>query len=395
MSDLLPCGLQPNPSAGFLEWYIYAAGLSKVPSQFHLWAALSALAACMSDRVWFEKFRGEKLYPNLYVMLIGPSGTGKNQAWRRAQRRVELMPPAEFDATQLYRGKSSAEAMISRLAGKGKHKHNNVWLLTPELALQVGNGPKAESFITHMTELFDGDQTFQDDTRTSGHHTIKNPIINWGSGTTQEWLLRSVGKQDVLGGFFARICAIPAERCSIRYPKPIYPHDVDMIDEWLTAFLAHVTTISGPFTLDEYADEYHSWWYENRAEPDNELLWHYYEHGDNIVYKLCIALAMADDFKLVGEYHHMVGAITLYEWVYNNLARVLEFAHRTPEIEKLEIVAEYLRSLPAVGHAQLLRVMGTRGITREVLESNIKTLIERGDISRVTIGGGRSYRWIS
>jgi hypothetical protein len=389
---MLPCNLPPFETPGFLSWFVYAAGLSKVPPQFTLWAGLSALSACMSDRIWFSKFRNEKLYANLYVMLIGPSGTGKNQAWRQAQKLVEKMPSSEQEIVQLYRGKSSAEALISWL-GKSK-KRNNIWLVTPELALQVGNGPKAESFITHMTELFDGDQTFQDNTRTSGHHTVRNPIIGWGSGTTQDWLLRSVGKQDVLGGFFARICAIPAERSSVRYAKVIYPHDAAEIEGWLSAYLAHLTQITGEFTLDDAADEYHTWWYENRAEPENDLLWHYYEHGDNIVYKLCMVLAASDSYKLVGEYDHMVGAIALYEWVYDRLGKVLEFAHQTPEVEKLEMIARYIEALPAIGHAQLLRAMSARGVTREVLMSNLQTLKERGDVTQLTIGAGRSYRWI-
>lgn len=391
-ASTLPCGLPPFEQPGFLDWYCHGAGASKVPPQFHLWAGISALSACIADRVWFEKFADEKLYPNLYVMLIGPSGTGKNQAWRRAQRRVERMPDDEQKRTQLYRGKITAEAIISRLAGKKAVPH--VWLVTPELAMQVGNGPKAESFITHMTELFDGDTVFDDHTRTTGALRVVNPVINWGSGTTNEWLLRSIGKQDILGGFFARICAIPGERSATRYAKVLYPPNHREIDAWCSQYLAHLTHVTGRFEWDDAADELHTWWYENRAEPDNPLLWHYYEHGDNIVYKLGMVLALSDTYKTVGEYVHMQGAITLYEWIYTNLARVLEFAYRTPEVEKLELVSELIASAPFLDYKRLLRATTSRGMTREDLDRLLRTLQERGDISTSHIGSGKSYRWI-
>lgn len=388
----LPCGLPAFDQPGFLDWYLYGAGLSKVPPQFHLWAGIGALAAAVGDRVWFEKFTDEKLYPNLYVMLIGPSGTGKNQAWRRAQRRMEMLPSDEQLAVRLYRGKITAEAILSRLGNK---KHGSrIWLVTPELAMQVGNGPKAESFITHMTELFDGDTVFQDDTRTSGQHHITNPVINWGSGTTNEWLLRAVGKQDILGGFFARICAIPGERTPERYAKVIYPHDHREVDAWCSAYLTYLTHVTGRFTWDDAADELHTWWYENRAEPDNPLLWNYYEHGDNMVYKLGMLMALSDQHKLVGEYVHMQAGIALYEWVYGQLGGVLEFAYRTPEVEKLEMVRELIASAPFMDHSRLLRAVTTRGMMRDDLERMVKTLLDRGDITQSNIAGKRSFRWI-
>jgi hypothetical protein len=292
----------------------------------------------------------------------------------------------------LYRGKITAEAMISRLGAK--KGVNNLWLMTPELAMNVGSGPKAESFVTHMTELYDTDQTFQDDTRLHGAHKILNPCINWAAGTTLDWLLRSVGKQDILGGFFARICVVPGARSATRYPKPILPPDARQVNEWLTGYLAHLTQVAGEFTWDPDADAYHDWWYTNRREPENPLLWHYYEHGDNLVHKLGMVLALSDGYSLVGSYDHMVNAVALYEWLWRELPGVLEFAHRTPEVERLEMVADAISAVPFIDHVRLLRRMTSRGVTRDQLQAIINTLRERGDVVIKNIGPGRSYQWV-
>lgn len=392
---MLPCELAPSDPPSFLEWYTYAAGTSLVPAQYHLWCGLAAVAACVADRVYYEKFKGERLTCNLYVGLIGPSGVGKNQAIRRAQKRVEALPDERLKLVQVYRGKISAEGILSRLGEKSKKFGNFVWLITPELAMQVGGGPKAESFITHMTELFDSDTKLQDYTRTSGHFVVDRPCANWTFGTTEEWMLRSVGKADILGGFFARIFPIPGERSELRIPKPLYPDDYDVINEWLSQYLAALTSVQGAMSLDTYADELHTWWIETRSEPVDEMLWHFYTHGDNLVLKLAMVLALADQYKLVIEYKHMAGAIDLYEWVLAQLPNVLEFAHFNPERERIDLLAAYFQRnghdwLP---HVDVLRFASNRGMARDVFKMTLDTLIERGDVKVGSVGTGRGYRW--
>lgn len=385
----LPCGVESSTPGSFHEWYVYSRGYSLVPPQFHLWASIAAVAACVTDRVYYEKFKGEHLTPNIYVGLIGPSGVGKNQAIRPAQKLVEDV--AHTDDVNVYRGKISAEGILTRL---GKHKRY-MWLVTPELAMEVGSGPKAESFVTHMTELFDSDTKLQDFTRSSGHFVTERPVMNWTFGTTQEWMLRSIGRQDILGGFFARIFAIPGERSDERIPRPILPLDYDLVREWMVQYLDWLTTVAGPMTLDEHATALHTWWIETRPEPADEMLWHFYTHGDNLLLKLAMNMALADSHKRIIEYAHMQNAITLYEWVYERLGNVLEFAHMTPERERLDLIAAYLQRYEGayVTHVDLLRFVSNRGMPRDIFKVTLDTLVERGDVRIGKAGDGRGYRW--
>ena len=64
----------------FLNLYMHMIGRSEVPRRFHFWSAMSLLAACVADRVWVKADIATKIYPNLYVFLVGPSGSGKEQA---------------------------------------------------------------------------------------------------------------------------------------------------------------------------------------------------------------------------------------------------------------------------------------------------------------------------
>ena len=390
---MLPCGLQPHDTTPtFLEWSLYAAGASKVPAPFHLWSSLALLAATTANRVWYEKFPGDKLYPNLYVMLLGPSGTGKGVALRRAQKYAEALDNSVRDRIQLYRGKITPQALLTRLGEKKKFP-SYIWLITPELATEVGVGPKAHDFVTHMTEFYEGDYTLQDSTRMSGHFSIEDPCINWSSGTTREWLIESIGQRDILSGFFARICVVPGDRTSHRYTKPLMPHDYQAVRGWMLDYLTYLSTLGGPMTMTPDAELYHDWWYQNRPEPTDELMWNFYEHGDNLVIKLSMLNALSDNYAFAIDYHHMVNAIALYEWVASELSGVLAYASRAPEAETMDAIGEWVRRHTYVTFTATAKFASKRGITSDRLSQLIRTLIDRGDIKHQG-GSTRGYKWI-
>jgi hypothetical protein len=201
----------------------------------------------------------------------------------------------------------------------------------------------------------------------------------------------------VLSGFFARICTIPCERTGLRITNPIYPHDYGTVNEWLTQYLAALTYLEGPLDFDASAHELRDWWIQTRPQPVDELLWNYYEHGDNLVIKLSMIAAVADNYRMVVSYQHVETAIALYEWMFSQLPALLDFAHRTPESEKLEQIAAFIEHRQRVAHSVVLRFATSRGVTREQFKNALDTLRERGDISFgkfVGRSGGRQYVWV-
>jgi len=50
------------------------------PDIFKLWSAIFAVGSAVRRRVWTELLGGRPIYPNLFVWLVGPPGTGKTEA---------------------------------------------------------------------------------------------------------------------------------------------------------------------------------------------------------------------------------------------------------------------------------------------------------------------------
>ncbi len=402
---LLPCNLRQRSEQewNFLNWYIYAAGQSKIPVQYHLWNAMSLLSACVSNKIWFEKTLGERLYANLYVMLIGRSGTGKNRSITRAMKVVEGLGKWEQDAIHLYNGKITPQALFTLLGDK-KKRRSNIWIATKELAMSVGSGGKAFDWVTHMAELHEGNATIQDTTRGSGSFKIEDVCVSWTAGSNIPWLVKSIPVEDIKGGFFARICPVYAERNPVRTPRTVYPPDVHTVRTYLTEYLSYLCHLEMQIYEDEHASKLFDWWVQNRPDPTDELMFNYWEQ-DVRVNQLAMLLALAENFagyvpdvRPFGtiNYWHMLDAINLFEWCSKQFEYLVSFIARGPESEVLDQLIEFFRSRRVSPLNAIVRFASARGIPREKLKTSLSTLIDQKDlvVEQGVNGNERRYVWV-
>ena len=61
----------------------------------HLWSAISGVSACMARHTWLETGIG-KLYPNTYVLLVGPPGCRKSTAIANVRNILKEVTPIRF-----------------------------------------------------------------------------------------------------------------------------------------------------------------------------------------------------------------------------------------------------------------------------------------------------------
>lgn len=62
----------------FLENYLQYVENTESPKLLHIWAALSAVSACLGRRCWFES--GKPVWPNMYIVFSGLPGGRKSSA---------------------------------------------------------------------------------------------------------------------------------------------------------------------------------------------------------------------------------------------------------------------------------------------------------------------------
>lgn len=386
-------------SRSLIDLWLHQAGKTEVDKQFHFWCCLATVASVVADRVGFNKFAHKRLAPNIYLMLIGPSTSGKNQAIDIAESFLTKVKNVHY-----FRGKTTGQALIDTLAKRADQGSKatdpkfqqlaKITLATPELAMSVGTGGAANDFVKIMTELYSGgDSVIQERTRTSGYREIERPCINWIAGTTREWLCKTITSDDIQSGFFGRICAIVGKGRTERIIRPLYPPDQRECWEHMLERFRALAQLDGPFTMSPEAEAVEQEWYERRPEPDDEALLPFFGREHDLMLKLAMILALSERAALRLEVKHVAVAQELVNKLRSNLPEVIEYSMTTEETRGRNLVAGILKQHGHVQHSILLRMCSTRGINARSLKDAIDMLVQEKRVRVLSVSGARWYEW--
>ena len=60
----------------WISSYLKFTENTESPKSYHIWAAVSCIAGALQRRTWFE-WGPDTIYPNQYIILVGPSGESR------------------------------------------------------------------------------------------------------------------------------------------------------------------------------------------------------------------------------------------------------------------------------------------------------------------------------
>jgi len=306
-----------------VSWYFYAhaSDSGQTPKSFHLWTCLSMLAALCQDKFFYQKFRGVHTVPNLYVILVGPSGLGKDTAigvgldyirpYRDLTRTFagRLTHASFTDFLCKPRGALSVNVRRSGMAGEDldsnfPHSDSAVaWVVTPELAQSISAGTKAAELIKLMTSVYTAtSREFEEYTRQWGYHLAVSPCVNWLAGTTQEWLLKSIGQADIKGGFASRVVWVIEDYMLDKLcGHPVYPGNFEEVKKYIEWRLFQIAmdpggeiklSIAARVELDTWFETWRASAILEGSEGDKNLL-PLFVRGHDLAVKLSMLLRIA------------------------------------------------------------------------------------------------------
>ncbi len=377
-----------DKTINFFELYRYICGESEVPDMYHFWSAVSLLAATVEDRIWYEKFAHEKLFPNLYILLVGPSGLGKGTAISHALRL------SDFAVTiNKFRGRLTGAHLIDHLGKPRKDEAGNpifinpkLWLVMDELKNDVSTNKKlVEDFLYLMTEIYTaGNYTIQTGTRTWGEVKIERPIINWLAGTTENDLKWVITRELLDSGFTARTCFVFGDyNFDKRLPRIKYPHDYDDIFKHLCYRLWALQHTAGRMLITPAADAEVDKWYLTRPAPDEELLASAWRRQHDLLLKFSMILSLADSGPLVMNRIHVMRAKEMVAKLYQFNQKLVGIGSENLATQPANDVLRYLQKHKQIDHTTASRYMrSSRGMPsyafkRAIVELESLGLVER------------------
>lgn len=393
----------------FVDMFCYAAGESEVPKTYFQWAALSLLASCVENRVWMERIAYKRIFPNLYVFLIGRSGAGKGQAIGLAQKVIQTMDYDGRGVPPVYRGSLTRAAFHDEMATAEGAESSPLYFMCPELGDSIGSGQNAKDLIKFMTDIWEGDIPYhQERTRTSGKRVLKDPCLNCLAGTTPDWCNEVIELKDLKGGFWARVFCVLGER---DYSKRIYEPDTSgwlEAAQWLSWRLSLLLgkgcendlELRGQMHLSPEAKAMDKEWYMTRPEVGDLIEAHWARQQD-MIWKVAMLLKLGDYYDLrdilqgdeswkeIGV-QHLHAAQVLCEETMHNAERYATHAMAYHYNASGTHVEAILRKEKEIFQSpQLLQKASRYGLRAKELNKIIEDLEDMGKVQRHFLGQGK------
>lgn len=188
---------------------------SEPPTLFRKWAAISAVASALQRKVRMELGLSLTFYPNLYIVLVGPSATGKGTAMKFASDIIEQIPTIRLSAQA-----TSLQALIRRMKDTNltdvnvetgeQTYHSSLTIFSTEFTVFLGY--HNQELIAALCEWYDCHNRWTYETIARKKEEVVGVWVNLFAGTTPDAIQASLPIESIGGGLTSRIIFVVEEK---------------------------------------------------------------------------------------------------------------------------------------------------------------------------------------
>lgn len=362
--------------SNWIEGFMYYSSESEAPESYLYWSALNVISAATQRRVWTE-WAYYKVYPNLYVMLVGPAGNRKNAAIRFARdflRDVKV---------SLASSSVSREALGDQMKAKG----GAVAITNNEFASFVRTS--GDSMVEFLTDIFDCDDLFEHSTRGSGVVKIENAFLTMLAGAVPDWIANTFDVTFVESGFASRTIFINENTVRFRNPRPQITSEMMRMRESLVRDLEDMMTAHGCFEWTEEAGIWFDTWYT--GPYDKEKLGHklqgFKSRKPLHIIKVAMLLSLNESNSLIIEARHLQEAKKQVELIQPKMEEAFSAVGRNPFASNLERIAFEIKTRGQMEKGEIVEAMYHDIPNKQILDEILENLQLMGKIRAERLGG--------
>lgn len=387
----------PDFIGGFLKY----TENSESSEKLRLWAATATVAAAL-ERKCYMTWGHTTLFPNLYIIIVAPSGARKGEPMVVAR---DLMSAADVI---LSAERITDEALLKFLAesqnifkdpDSGRHvEHCSVTVIGEELSVLLRN--KDISFMADLTALYDCRDNWKYQTKGSGTDEIKGGCLNLLVSTAPDWLPTILPPEAVGGGFTSR-CFFVVESLK---GKTVADPNLAMPDpekrRRLLADLEQVKVMAGAFNLSKEAYDFYINWYETQEADlakgilpvQDPKLANYVSRRATHIKKLGMVLSASRSDSRIVERTDLERALSMMLSIEENMGDAFKTIGHSKNAAVLEQVIDVLRARKSITKRELLRLV-QRDLDFTEFAQIERALEEMGYIQRVISGKSTIFKF--
>jgi hypothetical protein len=377
----------------WLSSYLEYVDNSESPTSYHTWAGLSCIASALQRKVYM-KWGHSTIYPNMYIILIGPSGHGRKGEpvdiirWILEELNVSVV---EEDITEEALIQELKRAEISFLDEEtSSFKWQSAVTACAE-ELSVFLGERNTRLHAYLTNWYDSRDKWSRRTKLSTTEEIVGMCFNLLSSTAPDWLPYILSKESIGGGFTSRCIFVVEEGKRKTVADPNKNMADPALREALIYDLEMINSINGRYRFEPDAQAAYEFWYEGEDDkvrkgqsilPDPSLQGYESRRPTHVKkIAMCLCASYKDDLSITLDDFEKAKALMLT--TEKNMPKAFAGMGTAKNIESTERIIEYIKHRKSVKHSELMRVF-YRNVDDAAAES-IMTVLRQMKIVRMSI----------
>lgn len=255
----------------WIEGFMLLSEESEPPEMFRKWTAISTIASALQRKCKIELGISLTFYPNFYIVLVGPSATGKGTAMNYGQDIINQVTAIRTSAQA-----TSLQALIRRLKETNLTDidmetgeqlfHSSMTIFSKEFTVFLGYHNR--ELISALCDWYDCDPRWTYDTIKRDKEIIIGVWVNILAGTTPDNIQESLPTAAIGGGLTSRIIFVNEEKPDKLVVFETVNERLTSLQDMLIRDLERISLMSGTFRFTENAATFYSEWCHNaRANP--------------------------------------------------------------------------------------------------------------------------------
>lgn len=382
----------------FIDTYMRYTAPLESPDNYHRWCALSMLAMAVRRKVWVEMgyFR---IYPNLFIILVGPAGARKGTAINAA---CDLVDDVDDPAILKSADSITREALIRAMERATRkveienysYTHASYSLISKELGVMLKQN--SHDFMMLLTDLFDSSKMWKYETVSRSEEKLKNVWLNFLAATTPKWLRSGMPEDAIGGGFTSRVLFIVEQGVRHKKAIPKLTPKILALREDLIHDFRIMCEQAGPMRMTEKCEAFFVKWYEEGDETLTDSHFHGYNARKHVhLLKIATLIAISKGSYNTIELAHMEEGLSYLANIEPNMVKAFDSVGRSEAVEDIAQIQELFETERVVSKSQLRRVT-FRDVDLDRFDKIIQLLLETKFIRIVEIkaDGDNVYEYI-
>ena len=332
---------------------------SEPPDSFRLWTAISVIAAALQRKVKIS-WGHITWYPNMYIILVGPSASRKGTAMGPGydllmDLGVTLAAQATSRQALISRMKNSTQ---SELNEEGKMEfHSSLTVFSKEFTVFLGYHNR--ELMSDLCDWYDCERRWKYETISRQTEEIIGVWVNIIGATTPDLIAASLPPDAIGSGLTSRIIFVCEDRIGKIVPVHfLSKYELDLRDK-LYEDLEKINSMVGRFKFTPEFIDLWTEWYVKEGPLENKFsdprFKGYTGRRATHIMKLCMIMSASRTGSMIISDKDLERAIRILEWAERKMPRVFTGVGKSQIAETLPQVLTYIQRQKTTTFEALLK----------------------------------------